>query len=170
NNGSFDSVSRPSRSVTWRTHRRERPQLSKKDRLLQDAGHSLTDMPNESAKRTRRDQALPSPPVPHGPRAYGYGPGYAVVKVEARRLRAVASRVIGGDTLRAIVADLNRRGITNSRGRPWTIQTLRHVLLNPHTAGLGNTSARVQSWPGALDPNTHKRLVAILGDPTRRTN
>jgi recombinase/resolvase-like protein len=55
--------------------------------------------------------------------------------VEAPILAELTARLLAGDTQQAMIADLARRGITTSYGKPWTRAGLRQVLTRPLNCG-----------------------------------
>ena len=73
-----------------------------------------------------------------GRRRYGFlADGVSVDPDERDVLRAVAEQLLAGVPLRAVCADLNRRGVptTTGAGR-WSGQTLRDALTKPSCAGI----------------------------------
>lgn len=106
-------------------------------------------------------------------RPFGYSPdGTTVVEDEARELRGTARQLLAGATLMELCADLNRRGVRTSLGNSFRITSLRHLLLNPRHAGLNTYGGEVigrGDWPAILDESTHRAVVALLTDPSRRT-
>lgn len=95
-----------------------------------------------------------------------------VVPEEADLVREASSRVIAGESLRSIARDLNVRGRTTTRGRPWSGSALRKVLLRPTTAGLrasGGEALGKGQWDPLLPEEEWRGLRAILTDPGRRT-
>jgi site-specific DNA recombinase len=54
---------------------------------------------------------------------------------EAPILAELTARLLAGDTQQAIIADLARRGILTSYGKPWTRAGLRQVLTRPLNCG-----------------------------------
>lgn len=109
--------------------------------------------------------------APTGPRAFGYGPGREVVKDEATLIRDAARQVNRGASLRSIVADWNGRGVTTANGKPWSSRALRHVLTNPHTAGLRVIDDVLVEgdWQPVLRRSTWEQVVEVLNDPARRS-
>jgi hypothetical protein len=105
-------------------------------------------------------------------RCYGYDEtGSTVVDHEAAVIRDIATRVLAGESLRSLVADLRQRELLTSGRRPWTQQTLSRLLRNPRLAGLRTRGGEVVGpgpWPAILDNDTHERLVALLSDPARQ--
>ena len=78
---------------------------------------------------------------------------------------------MAGRSLRSIALDWNSRGITTSRGKPWTNLRLRRVLMNPTYAGLvtyGHQVIGEGEWESLWDKDLHYALVAYLSDDSRR--
>jgi len=119
---------------------------------------------------------------PHGRRAYGWtrehdvetGKGRDVIDpAEAAIVREVAERIIGGDSLRSICANLNARGLYAPAGKPWGKTSLRAVVVRERNAGLRVHHGEVVgdgAWDSILDRGTYEQVRAILEDPTRRTS
>ncbi len=118
---------------------------------------------------------------PHGRRAYGWqraydagtGAGRDVIEPrEAGIVREIAQRILRGDSVRAIIADLNERNVPSPTGKPWGKQMVRHVVQRERNAGLrvhrGNVVGE-GDWEPILDRATWEQLRAILSDPQRRT-
>lgn len=92
---------------------------------------------------------------------------------QAAVLREAAGALLAGDSLRHIVAVLNDRGEVTLGDVPWTIVTLRRMLLRERTGGLRRHRGEIVGqgdWEAILDPDTYSRVVALLSDPARRTN
>jgi site-specific DNA recombinase len=107
-------------------------------------------------------------------RPFGYqADGVTVVGAEADALRWAATQVLAGRSLCSIAQELNTRGILTSTGRPWDPRTLGRVLRRPRNAGLSVYRGEIvgaASWPAILDTDTWRGVVAVLEDPTRRSN
>ncbi len=105
-------------------------------------------------------------------RCYGYDEtGRQVIEAEAAVIREVVQRVLDGESMRSTVADLRKREITTSAGRPWTQQSLSRLLRNPRLAGLKTYLGEVVGqgeWKPILDESTHGKLLEILDDPSRK--
>lgn len=111
--------------------------------------------------------------TPTGPRPYGFqrvDGGLEVDETEAAEIRSAASRLLSGESVSAIVRDMNERGLTTGRGSVWRQRTLNHVLTSPTTAGLREVEGvmRPGRWDGILDRDTWDRVRALLSDPRRR--
>lgn len=109
-----------------------------------------------------------------GPRPYGYRStgdgGLEVDAAEAAVIRDAAGRVLAGDSLHAVVQDLNDRGVETAQGALWRTQTLRRILTAWTVAGRREhrgADAGPAVWPAILDEATHRRLRAVILDPSR---
>lgn len=118
-----------------------------------------------------------------GPRPYGYSlvlrePGahqgtgkLAVVDEEADVIRESAERVLAGEALYSICADLDRRGVPTAQGATWRTPTLRRILTSHTHAGKreyrGEAVCRA-TWSPIIDEVTHRRLRLLLLDNRRR--
>ncbi|WP_172896462.1 recombinase family protein [Micromonospora echinofusca] len=86
-------------------------------------------------------------------------------------IRDIAKRVLGGESMRSVVADLRARDVRTSAGRPWTQQSLSRLMRNPRLAGLKTYHGEVVGagqWAAILDEKTHHELVKLLDDPARK--
>lgn len=105
-------------------------------------------------------------------RCYGYDEtGRELIEAEAAVIREVVQRVLGGESMRSTVADLRKREITTSAGRPWTQQSLSRLLRNPRLAGLKTYHGEVVGrgdWPAVIDEGTHRKLLDLLDAPERK--
>src|SRR5205085_4082075 len=74
--------------------------------------------------------------TPHGSaRGLVSGSSGTHIPAEVAALRDVAKRVLEGQTLRALCADLANRGVTRAEGQPWDPNLLLRTLLNPYVGG-----------------------------------
>ena len=107
-----------------------------------------------------------------GIRPFGYTRDrMQVIPYEAEIIREAANRVLAGESLGGIAADLTARGIATVRGAPWSRTTLRELLLRPRIAGLRQYQGAVigqAAWPPILDRETYEGLRAVLSHPQRR--
>ena len=97
-----------------------------------------------------------------------------------RRRRWTASTPSGGsstnESLHAVAKDLNDREIPAPRGGRWNGTMLRQVVTRERNAGLRRHQGRVLPvdgpvrWEPIVTEDEHRRLVALLTDPARRTN
>lgn len=96
-----------------------------------------------------------------------------VDKREAKYVREAVSRFLAGDTLRSLCADFDRRGISTVTGSKWSPFVMRRMIGSPRIAGLRQLQGEVvgtAEWPAIVTPDDHRKVSAILNDPTRRKN
>lgn len=117
-----------------------------------------------------------------GRRSFGYEPAKASVREsEAAVIRDLATRFLRGESLHSLAKWLNTNKIPGATGAvgKWTGPNLRHLLKGPHLAGLrvhGKDEAGRPivvgdgAWDAIIPVETHHHLVAMLDDPSRRTN
>ena len=125
-----------------------------------------------AANVQRAKQGKPSPSV-----GYGYrrdGDRLVIVEEQASVVREVAGRVLAGEPLRSIAADLNTRGIESPRRTAgagvWNGTTLRQMILRASLAGLRRYRGEIVGaglWEPIITPDEHSRIVAFLNDPGR---
>jgi DNA invertase Pin-like site-specific DNA recombinase len=93
---------------------------------------------------------------------------------EATALRDAVADVLEGKSIQQVAREWNAAGLTTTKGVAWRAPRVRRVLVNPRYAGLkvyrGKVVAGVTGdWTPLIDTDTHQRLVAYLGDPSRVT-
>ncbi|EOM77759.1 recombinase family protein [Rhodococcus rhodnii] len=93
---------------------------------------------------------------------------------QAPIVREMATRVLAGESVWAIAKDLNERGVPTARGAAkWHSNVISMMLKKPTYAGLrahhGALSPAEAQWEPIITVEQHRALVAILSDPTRRT-
>lgn len=110
-----------------------------------------------------------------GSRPFGWNvqaDGSATInKREAREVRRACEAVLSGASLGGLAADLNKRGVTTSTGRPWNATTLRQVLRRPRNAGLSVMHGQIMgesTWPALVSETTWRGVCAVFNDPSRR--
>lgn len=138
-------------------------------------------------QRAANDQRAESGQPYRCQRAFGYErDGMTVRESEAVELRAAAEGVIRGQSLSALVRDLNtrvvpihgydpalgytQRGVTTATGKTWRTTTLKAALLSPRNAGQRRHRGQVVgpgAWPAILDADTVVAVRSILTDPSR---
>lgn len=80
-------------------------------------------------------------------------------------------RVDAGESIKALMRELDARGVTPMGGKRWAHTSLRRVLTNPSYLGHRTSGGRVvveNAWPALIDEATFNRVAALLGDPRRR--
>lgn len=105
-----------------------------------------------------------------GRRPFGFtADGVEHVPAEAKVIREAVDRVLRGESVRAIAADLNRRGVTTSTGKRWHPGPLTNLLRSARIAGQRvhhGEVVGVGEWEPIIDLSTHRRLVAVLAART----
>lgn len=89
---------------------------------------------------------------------------------EAEIIRQCADRLLGGESLRSIVGDLNDRGVRTGAGGRFSMQGLRIILRSARIAGLREHHGEVVAtavWPAIVDAETHRRLRVRLDGNVR---
>lgn len=120
-----------------------------------------------------RQVALAGGTAGGGTRAFGYDlDGITVRDDEADAIRDAAARVLAGESLRGVCANLNDRGILTPAGGRWQQGPLRRMLMSARLSGqreyLGEIVADAV-WPAILTPEQTTALRRLLTDPDRST-
>jgi site-specific DNA recombinase len=123
-------------------------------------------------RRKAREQAEAGAPNMGGQRRpYGYRADRVTVEpAEERVIQDAAGRLLAGESLRSIAAGLNHDGVATVGGGPWDPRVLRTLLRSARITGRREHRGQIvaeNSWPAIIDPDTHRRLRAVLDDPTR---
>lgn len=182
-------------SVT--SHGRVYDPVNPRDRrsLLEDAVDSEYESGKVSVRVKRTVAAAAVEGRPHGKVPYGYLRDYdphtgALIRQvpdpdSAPILREIVSRVLAGDGLRAIAADLTRREIPTPEGHralrlgaaevntEWTPSKLRTLLVSPTMTGMRVHQAEtvgLADWDPVVSPADWAALQVALKDPARRTS
>ncbi len=94
-------------------------------------------------------------------------PAAVVREDEAGIVRELARRLLAGETVQSMAADLNARGITTTRGGQWAPRNLSRTLGNPLYGGWlaykGEPVARLAGVEPILDEDTYQAVQAKLG-------
>lgn len=144
----------------------------------------------ERIARKHQERAENGRPVRTGTRPFGLSADWsAIVPAEAEAIREATSRILAGDSIRAIATDWNARGLVTTTGGRWQPHPLRRMLTSGYLAGLrelrgyekhpdgsGRKRRRAEpalvtagTWPAIIDAETLDRVRAVLRDPGRRT-
>jgi DNA invertase Pin-like site-specific DNA recombinase len=126
--------------------------------------------------RRKMDELARSGSFHGGGRAFGYRYDagrrrLSIVAAEAKIIREMARRLLAGESLRSLVADLNARGVPTVTGVAWSLPTLRGILRSGRIAGLREHRGEIvgaAAWRPIIDAETHRRLRALLDDDRRR--
>lgn len=130
---------------------------------------SESDNTSERIKTTLGRKMREGKPMGAG-RSYGFETGGTEQRpAEVAVLREVAGRMLDGHKVAHIAADLNRRGLTTSRGGAWNARNLTRMMARPRNGGHVEHNGRiVGTMPGepVLDADTYEALQALI--TTRR--
>jgi hypothetical protein len=150
--------------------------------VLRILGAVASDSSAKTAKRIRRkndERALAGLPTGGGFRPFGYRDDRLTIDpVEAALVREAASRVLAGDAIGTIAIDWNARGIRSPAGKPWSLYTLRRMLVGARLSGQREHRGEIvakATWEAILSHDETTALRATLDTarharrrPTRR--
>jgi DNA invertase Pin-like site-specific DNA recombinase len=109
-----------------------------------------------------------------GTRPYGYAKDrITIIPDEAAIIKEMAERLLAGDSLRSIAANLNDRAVPTVTQREWTTHSVRQLLYSARISGQRERLSEIISkaaWPAIIKPAHTTRIRALLNDPARRTN
>lgn len=109
-----------------------------------------------------------------GSRPYGYEDDKLTIRpAEAAIIADCAKRLLAGEPVRSIAADLIARGVPTSTGGEWSPQSLRRMLASPRISGQRVHRGEIVAtavWPGIISVEDGAAIRALLGNPERRTN
>ncbi len=107
-----------------------------------------------------------------GHRSFGYERDGGIVEAEAEHLREIAARVAAGESLWAIVADLNTRRVFTTTGKPWTTQTLSQTLRSPKLRGTRVHRGKhyTGAWKAIFGEAEHLELLRLLSEGWSENN
>jgi site-specific DNA recombinase len=132
---------------------------------------------DDKSRRTRRkheELALAGKVAGGGTRPYGFEDDRRTLRAdEALVIRDAARRLLAGEPLRALCADLNSRRVPTVTGGQWKTQTLRRLLSSGRISGQREHRGQIVAaaeWPAIISSTETARIRALLADPSRRTN
>ncbi|QNK82614.1 recombinase family protein [Nakamurella sp. PAMC28650] len=108
---------------------------------------------SDRGKRKKRAQAKLGLPG-GGDRSFGYNWGHMTVnEEEATVVREMAARILNGESISCLTADLNERGIKTTRGNAWVRNRLTSMIINPRYIGIRvhRDEQYPAQWPVILD-------------------
>jgi len=106
-------------------------------------------------------------------RAFGYNQDGSVNVAEAAVVRDAFDRLFQGETLAGITRAVQAGGLPTTRGKAWADNSVRVILLSPRYCGIRTYKGQPVAegwWYKIISREEHERAVALLTDPTRRTN
>lgn len=143
-------------------------------RILGAVAKKESDDKSRRIRRKHEELAQAGKVAGGGTRPYGYEADRRTLREsEAVIVRECARRLLAGEALRAICADLNERGVPTVTRGLWRTQTLRRMLMSPRISGQREHRGEIVAtaeWPAIVTPAETARIRALLSDPSRRTN
>ncbi len=104
-------------------------------------------------------------------KVYGLAPGWdAIDQAEAAVVTEAAGRILAGEPVGSIAADLNQRGIPAPRGGEWTRRSLSVVMTSARLFAKREHHGEITAdgtWPAILDEATGMRLRTVLAPGQR---
>ncbi len=120
-------------------------------------------------KARQRELAEAGGPKLNGRRPFGLSADWKeVVEPEAALIREAADRILAGDSLRGIVLDWQRRGVTTTYGNPWESTAFRRLMLQPRLWGERTHKGVVVGagdFPAILDKEVGERVTLAVKRP-----
>jgi DNA invertase Pin-like site-specific DNA recombinase len=143
-------------------------------RLLSAVAANESDSKRRRGKRKSLEIAQSGRPHGGGPRAFGYQADKLTPHpTEADIYRQLADRALAGESLNSLSAWLDAEGVRTVGGKPWRTQVVRSILTNPRYWGVRvhqGTPIGPANWPPLITPHQGEQLLALLTNPSRRTN
>ncbi len=100
-----------------------------------NAAAYYSDRMSTKVRRGLRERAMSGAPLGDSSR-FGFEADRITVKEdEAEIIREVTRRLLAGETRFALVDELNERGIRSSRGRPFSLTSLKALVIRPINCG-----------------------------------
>ena len=100
-----------------------------------NAAAYYSDLLSTRSARGKKLRAMSGEPN-NSVRSFGFEEDRVTVREdEAEIIREMTNRVVAGETLMALVADLDARGIRSSHGNPWDNTSLKNLLIRPINCG-----------------------------------
>lgn len=124
---------------------------------------------------SRREKIAAAGTFLGGTRPFGYrSGGMALEPEEAAAVIEGTAAILRGESLRAVTAEWNRRGLRTTKAeQSWTPSAVRDVLTRARNAGLVRHRGRVvgaATWPRLVTEDQWRGVVGVLSDPKRRTS
>ncbi|HUQ43100.1 MAG TPA: recombinase family protein, partial [Candidatus Limnocylindria bacterium] len=140
-------------------------------RILGAVARKSSDDMSRRIRRSIEQRALAGLPTGGGTRPFGYQADRVTIEPpEAVLVREAASRILAGDSVRAVAGEWNARGVKTPAGRPWTVQTLRRILASPRLSGQREYRGEivaVGTWQRIIKPDETTRLRVMLNERAR---
>lgn len=91
---------------------------------------------------------------------------------QAAIVREIVDRLLGGQSIREIAADLNDRAVPTPGAKQWINSTVRTLAKRPSNIGVRvhKGTSLPGDWPAIVDEGKHHRVTALLAKAERRTH
>jgi site-specific DNA recombinase len=140
-------------------------------RILGAVARKSSDDASRRIKRKNEERAAQGLPTGGGTRPFGYRPDRVTIDpTEAALVRDAASRVLAGESVRAIAGEWNARGLATAAGNSWTVETLRRMLYSARLSGQREHRGEIVApgrWEPIITPEETARLRETLSERTR---
>lgn len=132
-----------------------------------------------AAAERRARSGRPSGDLGYGWEKHGTGSAASWTEQphEAAVVREIVDRLLGGETLRGITDDLNRRGEAAPKTTRWGKTSVKKLALREsniaqriHHRGQADEERFNGCWPAIVDRAKHQKVAALLTEPARQTN
>jgi site-specific DNA recombinase len=143
-------------------------------RLLSVVAANESDAKSHRTKRKMQDLAERGLPRSGGVRPFGFNDDRMThTETEAAAIRELFARFLAGESISSLVEWLDESDIRTVTGKPWRSPTVRNIFKSPRNAGLSEYRGQIigpAAWTPIVTPEQHTQALAILQDPSRRTN
>jgi site-specific DNA recombinase len=157
----------------------ETPEGRLQARMLGTLARYESEHRSDSVRRAL-DQLAETGKSQGGPRPYGWlrdQPKVAKFShldpAEAGIVAELTRRVIGGESIRSLAAELNKRGVPSVSGVPWSASSVKNTVIRPRNAKLREHRGEIVGmgdWPTIVSREEWEAAHALLTDPARRTS
>jgi site-specific DNA recombinase len=95
-----------------------------------------------------------------------------VVDSEAAIVRELVERLLAGEMVMPLVAELNDRGVPTAAGGRWWPTTVMKLVTSPRIKGVRSHlgTEYPATWPAIVSPEEFERLQVVLSDQMRQLN
>jgi site-specific DNA recombinase len=140
-------------------------------RILGAVARKESDDKSRRITRKHLEMAQAGRLVRNSTRPFGYRDDWRTPDpTEATAIREAARRLLAGDSLRGLAIDWNARGIRSVRGRQWSVQVLKRMMISARISGQRSYRGEIVAtgdWEPIISPDESARLRALLTDPAR---
>src|SRR6266566_8252600 len=143
-------------------------------RILGAVAKKESDDKSRRIRRKHEELAVNGKVSGGGSRPYGYEADKLTVRpAEAAVIKDCARRLLAGEPVRSIAADLNARGVPSAGGSQWSPQSLTRMLASARISGQREHKGEIVAtaeWPAIITFEETAKIRALLSNPARRTN